>query len=207
MKFSEVRISERGWVKLKFTPPQQALNEWNTIKHLAKHHRMDYGKGWMSLTLHGMKPHWTEAIDRYPGYKDELDWEIDYHWTEIAEYCPETVNFVKTLPFTKLHRVRFMYLRAGGFIDYHRDSDHMNLTPINISINNPTACEFKFYKNEKFYTKVPFENSSAFLVNIGLNHRIDNHSNQDRLHMIVHGRYNQDFENNFLNYVEEMHEI
>jgi len=207
MKFSDVRTSERGWAKLKFTPPAGALSEWDKIKHLVKHHRADYGKGWMSLTLHGMKPHWTEAIDRYPGHEHEIDWEVDYQWTEIAEFCPQTVEFIKSLPFVKLHRVRFMYLKAGGIIDYHRDADYMNLSPINVSINNPKGCEFKFYKNEKLYTKVPFTDQSAFLVNIGLAHRIDNNSDEDRLHMIVHGRYNQDFQDRFLNYIETMHEI
>jgi hypothetical protein len=207
MKFSEVRKSERAWAKLKFRPPENGLAEWERIKHLVKHHRADYGKGWMGLTLHGMKPHWTEAIDRYSGYEDQIDWEIDYHFTEIAEFCPSIVNFVQSLPFVKLHRVRFMYLKAGGIIDYHRDADYMNLSPINISFNNPRDCNFKFFKNEQLYAKVPFTNSSTFLVNVGLNHRIDNNSDEDRLHMIVHGRFNQDFEDNFLNYVEAMHEI
>jgi hypothetical protein len=176
------------------------------IKYLAVNHRSSYGNGWQSLTLHGEKPHWTEAIDRYPTYENATDWNHEYHWTEIAESCPATVDYIKSLPYARLQRVRFMLLRAGGLIDYHRDVDKMSLNPLNISINMPANCEFNTYDYESATPQktIPFENHSAFLVNIGHYHRVINRSNEDRLHMIVHGRFTNDFYNNPTTYIQSI---
>jgi hypothetical protein len=204
MHWDTARASRAAWAKLKNSPPTGIQEEFNNIKYLAVDHRSSYGSGWQSLTLHGEKPHWTEAIDQYPGYKHIKDWEHEYHWTEIAERCPLTVEYIKSLPFSKLHRVRFMLLRPGGLIDYHRDNSNMTLSPLNISFNMPEGCEFNIYDQESSepIKTIPFTDNSAFLVNIGHYHRVINRSNEDRLHMIVHGRYINDFHNNPTNYVE-----
>tara|TARA_R110000851_G_scaffold113925_2_gene238751 strand:- start:334 stop:981 length:648 start_codon:yes stop_codon:yes gene_type:complete len=206
MQWSNAQKSRAAWAKLRSSPPTSILTEFNNVKHLVVNHRSSYGNGWQSLTLHGEKPHWTEAINHYPDHENDVDWQYDYHWTEIAEACPVTVNYIKSLPFARLQRVRFMLLRAGGLIDYHRDTHKMNLSPLNVSINMPDQCEFNTYDylSEQPQKTIPFTDNSAFVVNIGHYHRVINRSNEDRLHMIVHGNYTHDFYNNPANYVEEI---
>lgn len=197
--------SRRAYAKLNFkVPGDDIMQEFLSVKHLAVAHRSSYGSGWLSLTLHGHKPHWTEAINQYPGFEQELDWKFKYHWTEIAEYCPKTVEFIQSLPYSTLHRVRFMLLKPGGLIDYHRDVDKMSMSPMNVSINMPDGCEFNIYDqlSSKPIKKIPFTDNSCFLVNIGHYHRVINRSTQDRLHMIIHGAYNNEFVNNFINYID-----
>lgn len=208
MSWEKFTKSRCAYAKYDSIPPSGILEEFNNIKHLIVKHRSTYGSGWCSLTLHGAKPHWTEAIDRYPGYSNEVDWKYNYHWTEIAEQCPITVQYIKSLPFTKLQRVRFMLLKAGGLIDYHRDVAHMNLSPMNISVNNPIGCEFNVYDQEsnKPIKTIPFTDNSVFIVNIGLYHRVINRSNEDRLHMIVHGQYDTKFTNDYKKHLLEVDE-
>ena len=206
MTWHNIQSSRAAWAKLNTTTPVGILQEFAQVKHLAVNHRSDYGSGWQSLTLHGEKPHWTEGINQYPGHKTDVDWQYNYHWTEIADVCPITVGYIKSLPYIKLQRVRFMLLRAGGLIDYHRDVDKMNLSPLNISINMPNQCEFNMYDYESATPQktIPFTDNSAFIVNIGHYHRVINRSQEDRLHMIVHGKYTDDFYNNPTKYIHDI---
>lgn len=199
MNWNDFTSSRKAFARLNTRPPDGILQEFNNVKHLIVKHRSTYGSGWCSLTIHGEKPHWTEAINRYPGYSNIQDWNYNYHWTEVADQCPITVKYIKSLPFKKFARVRFMLLKAGGLIDYHRDVDYMNLYPLNISINNPLDCEFNIYdQNSSNPVKtIPFIDNSAFIVNIGLYHRVINRSQEDRLHIIVHGHYTDEFELNY----------
>jgi hypothetical protein len=206
MSWTTIQQSRTAWAQLHSAPPAEIRTEFDNLRHLVVEHRSSYGAGWQSLTLHGERPHWTEGIDRYPGHENDLDWKYDYHWTEVATQCPITVEYIKSLPFKKLQRVRFMLLRPGGLIDYHRDVNKMNLSPLNISINMPQGCEFTTYdyESEQHEKVVPFVDQSAFIVNIGHYHRVINRSNQDRLHMIVHGQYTQDFYNQPQNYISRV---
>lgn len=203
MGWETIQQSRTAWAQLNTVPPLEIRTEFDRLRHLVVEHRSSYGSGWQSLTLHGERPHWTEAIDRYPGHENDKDWNYDYRWTEIAEHCPITVDYIKSLPFTRLQRVRFMLLRPGGLIDYHRDVNKMNLSPLNISINMPHGCEFNVYDYESEHHEkvIPFTDQTAFIVNIGHYHRVINRSNQDRLHMIVHGQYTPDFYNNPQKYI------
>lgn len=206
MSWKEIQNSNIGWAKLKVhVPGPEIANEFKNIKHLVKYHRADYGAGWQSITLHGFKPHYTEGINHYKGFENFKDHEFEYHWTDIAAECPKTVEFIKSLPYERLQRVRFMYLKAGGLIDYHRDVNKYNLSPMNISINNPYGCEFNIFDqmSNKDKTTIPFKDNTAFLVNIGHYHRVINRSKEDRLHMIVHGKFTNNFYNNYNDYIEE----
>lgn len=206
MNFSKLQKSKVAWAKLNVEVPGDDIwKEFHNVKHLAKEHRSSYGSGWLSLTLHGKKPHWTEAIDRYPGYENEIDSKYPYDWTKISDECPITVEFIKSLPYTSFNRVRFMYLKAGGLIDYHRDTDKMSLSPLNISINQPDGCTFDVYDQSlgNNIKTIPFTDNSAFIVNIGHYHRVINRSDTDRLHIIVHGGFSQEFWKNTQNYITD----
>ena len=84
----------------------------------------DYGhRGWRSLTLHGLgkhvSQHWDSKDVREAGYVYENEQEARkaYHWTEIADKCPKTVEMIKSIPwYQSFDRVRYMYLEPRGFI-------------------------------------------------------------------------------------------
>lgn len=209
MTWHDIQKSRTAWAQLNTTPPKEIADEFERVRHLLVDHRSSYGNGWQSLTLHGERADWTEAINQYPGFENVIDWEYDYHWTEIADACSITKNYIRQLPYVKLHRVRFMFLHPHGLIDYHRDSDKMNLSPLNISINMPQGCEFNIYDQDSVapIKTVPFTDQSAFFVNIGHYHRVINRSNEGRLHIIVHGKFTDDFTHNPSKYVSHYDEV
>lgn len=197
--WNELRRSWTPWLRLNCEPPVDHIwREFEAVQHRLVNHREDYGRGWKSLTLHGLKPEWTEAAEQYAGYEKFNDQTAPYDWTEIAALCPETVRFIKSLPYTKFFRVRFMYLEPGGEIQLHRDTDQPNLSPLNIAIRHPEPCHFDMYHGEtkSYLGRVPFSEGRAFFVNIGTYHQVQNLSDQGRLHMIIHGRQSEDFNRN-----------
>jgi hypothetical protein len=156
-------------------------------------HREDsYGKGWKSLTLHGLNED-TQSLSQY-GARDEVIKRLD--WTWVAEQCPVTKKFLTDVwPAEFLNRVRFMLLEPGGYILPHQDreSTEKRLSICNISLNNPQGCEF-LMQNQGV---IPFKDSgSAFLMDISNVHSVWNKSDTPRIHMIIHyelGRRVRDF--------------
>ena len=91
-------------------------------------------RGWRSLTLHGLgkhvSQHWDSKDVREAGYVYENEQEARkaYHWTEIADKCPKTVEMIKSIPgYQAFDRVRYMYLEPRGFITPHKDMEHNKL--------------------------------------------------------------------------------
>ena len=194
------------WAQLKTMAPHKEIwEEFNSVIDLCVVHRADYSEGWKSLTLHGLKPEWTEAAERYSGCEKYTDTTAPNQWTPIAERCPKTRQYLESLPFTQFHRVRFMLLAPGGFIRPHKDTHKSSLRALNIAIHHPNGCHFDFFENEdhhKIRCTVPFTSGTAFFVNIGLYHQFRNESNDWRLHIIVHGKTSNDFNNNTPAYFE-----
>lgn len=189
-----VNESKLPWLKLALEFDYTAmLAEAKAIKHLFVSHRdLDQGayrhKGWRSLCIHGISAEKTNHFAQY-GYKSNED--VPYTWTEIADLCPITTNFFKEIfPFDTYYRVRFMLLDPQGYITPHTDSDEHKLSPINMALNNPIGCNFKMQGHDGY---VPFKAGSAFLLDVGNTHAIFNNSDEDRYHMIVHGKPNKKF--------------
>mgnify|MGYP006414604945 FL=1 len=160
----------------------------------------DYGhRGWRSLTLHGLgkhvSQHWDSKDVAAAGfvYADEREARAAYHWTEIADKCPETVKMIKSIPgYRTFDRVRYMYLEPGGYITPHTDYEHNKLGPLNISLNNPENCHFKMIDDNAY---VPWKPGNMFKMNVGHRHAVMNDTDEVRVHMIVHGQYGgSDFE-------------
>ena len=61
--------------------------------------------------------------------------------------------------------------------------------PLNFAINQPEDCEMVF-ENKGL---VPFSNGVGFYLDVGRRHCVVNNSNEDRYHLIIHGRRNNDF--------------
>ena len=55
------------------------------------------------------------------------------------------------------------------------------LIPINVAITNPALC----YMELKDHGLVPWRNGKVYLINILKQHRVENNSNVDRIHMIA----------------------
>lgn len=181
---------ESDWPWAPIIPEQVDLSvikdEMKKIDHLFVEHRAkdkinSYGHdGWFSLTLHGIAHDKTENYDRY-GFKTEA--EAKYHWTECCELIPETIKFIKSLPFYNYGRVRIMRLSPGGYIMPHSDGPGRIFGPFNFALTNPEGCKFVF----KDIGIVPFKPGMGFLLDIGRPHALFNDSDEYRYHVIVHG--------------------
>jgi len=154
----------------------------------------DYGhRGWRSLTLHGLgkhvSQHWDSKDVKAMGFdfKSEEEVREAYHWTEIADKCPKTVEMIKSIPgYMSFDRVRYMYLEPGGYITPHNDYEHNKLGPLNISLNNPEHCYFKMIDDNAY---VPWKPGRMIKMNVGHQHAVMNDTDEVRVHMIVHGQY------------------
>lgn len=138
--------------------------------------------GWRSLCLHGLSETATNGWSAY-GYKNAYEAGLDSHWTEIADLCPITMDFIKNhFPSERFARVRFMLIDAGGHIGEHTDSRVPLLENINLSLNNPEGCIWKWGDGETMF----LEPGSAYAMNIHYPHSVFNNSNEDRYHLIIH---------------------
>jgi len=172
-----------AYLKLDLNVPyKQMLAEAEQIKHKFVAHRSTdklFGKlthqGWKSLTLHG-------ASSTTTGHTEEL-----YNWTEIADLCPATSSWIKS-NFDVTGRVRFMLLEAGGYILPHSDRETKYLSEVNIALNNPDGCIFRFLDRGN----IPFESGQAYIIDTSNKHMVYNDSLQDRIHIIIHGNISKD---------------
>jgi len=178
--------SHAPWLEIKGFNPlyQQMLEEARSLRDLFVEHRdSENNKGWASLCIHGLSASQTNDATAY-GYKNSNT--APYAWTEIQDRCPITVDFFKNnFGYQSYQRVRFMLLRAGGYIMPHSDTATSRLnTAINISLNNPADCVLTTTLGT-----VPFSDTgSIFLFNNHYTHVAYNPSTEDRFHIIVHGR-------------------
>ena len=142
-----------------------------------------YGhQGWYSLPLFGLSRDKPASWDAY-GYDSANEAAKDFDWTDIAEQCPITVNWLRTqFPSNKLGRVRFMLLEAGGFIAPHKDSAYSVPDPVNIALTNPKDCIWQWGTGDV----LNFEPGDAYAMNISYEHSVYNRSNEDRYHLIIH---------------------
>ena len=191
-------VMESGWPYFHLSvldnqPWQEMYKEAEALSDKFYTHREDtYGKGWKSLTLHGVNDD-TQSLNTYSDRQDTLK-QLD--WTWVADECPVTKKFLTEVwPAEFLNRVRFMLLEPGGYILPHQDrEDHeKRLSVCNISLNNPEGCNFAL----KDKGRVPFKDEgSAFLMDLSNVHSVWNTSDKPRIHMIIHyelGRRVRDF--------------
>ena len=139
-------------------------------------------QGWYSLPLYGLGDDKTLAWKGY-GYTDGHIAARDMTWTRWAEYCPTTVKWLREIfPSNFYGRVRFMLLESGGFIAPHNDSEHSILEAVNVSLNNPNGCVWNWSDG----TTLDFNPGDAYAMNLKYHHSINNNSDSDRYHLIVH---------------------
>ena len=189
-----VKESNLPWLPLNINIPyQEMLEEATAIKHLFVPHRDKdrqggyRHKGWKSLCIHGISAEKTNHFTEY-GYKSND--ETPYVLTETAKLCPVTTNFFKErYPMADYYRVRFMLLEPGGFISPHVDTEKSSLSPVNIALNHPKGCVFKMEKPGV----VPMKPGIVMLLDVSNKHAYINKSEEDRIHIIVHGKPTKEY--------------
>ena len=165
-------------------------------KHYVPHRHHESHRGWSSLCIHGLSSVHTEAHSTY-GYTNRDD--APYRWTDVADWCPTiTKFFMSKFDYTEYDRIRIMKLEPGGYIIPHKDSltlDENHIGPTNIALNNPKDCNF--YMDN--IGMLPFEQGSVIKLNLYNVHSVYNHSNEDRYHIIAHGRAGSSWEDKVYN--------
>lgn len=160
---------------------QEAFNNF----HRLVEHRGSDNIGWSSMCIHGTT---TEETNTWTtpsyGYKEEPI----YNWTDLADSCPVTKNWLKSFPCKSYQRVRFMILQPGGIIHVHKDKNYRKLSAINVALNNPIGCHF-FMEDAG---EIPWEPGDVRLIDNGRLHAIVNNSQTPRVHMIIHGDWSFD---------------
>lgn len=183
--------NKSNWPSLKIHvdfPLQDIQKEVSDASDLWVTHRSFESDGWESMCIHG------QSLEHTEGYNEELG---DYHWTELAQRCPITVKWLKEdWAFRSYDRVRFMKLKPGGFIKPHQDHPQRKLTAFNISIFEP-AEGHEFGMEEA--NIIPWKEGDIRLIDIGRKHSLVNHGSEDRIHMIIHGRYGPSTTKNIVN--------
>jgi hypothetical protein len=140
-------------------------------------------KGWHSLPLHALDDNRPECWTGFPEYKTGREASPYYKWTSHAEYCPVTVNWLKTVfPSSHYGRVRFMLVEAGGYIAPHNDQEESVVEPVNIALSNHADCVWKWGDGEI----LNFAPGDIRVMNISYTHSVENNSSEDRYHIIIH---------------------
>jgi Aspartyl/Asparaginyl beta-hydroxylase len=173
------------WLKLDIELPYKEMYaEAKALKECFVPHRtLEHNKGWYSLCLHGLSSVHVGAHEKYNS-------KHPYVWTDIAKFCPVAHDFFHNhFGYTKYYRLRYMLLTPGGYVGLHNDDTIDRLNAINISLNQPKNCDFTMEK----HGVVPFTEGSAMMLSLANNHKVENNSNEDRYHMIVHGIRDSNF--------------
>ena len=183
-------VDDSNWPYLPIDLPnadyKSMFKEALQVKDLLVEHRdSESHKGWSSVCVHGEAYNRTRAWNDYEDNQGKTEKDIKYGYCkEVVDRCPIIYNFISSLPFTNLARVRIMYLEAGGYILPHNDRSWNKLNPLNIGLNQPEGCIFRM----KDKGDVPFPvNGGACLVDISNVHSVWNNSSTPRVHIIVHG--------------------
>lgn len=181
----EYLVSQSKYLRLNLeVPHQELLQEAVNLREKFVAYRTDEytHRGWYSLPIVGLSSSDPYSWDNY-NYTSATQAAHDMRWTDICEYCPLTVKWLKEVyPSDSYGRVRFMLLEAGGEIGFHRDTEHSILGAVNVALNNPKGCAWHW----KDGSSLEFLPGEAYSMNISYEHSVRNNSDKDRYHLIIH---------------------
>ena len=80
-------------------PHEEMYKEAMAQKHRFVKHRGSSSPGWSSMAIHGTAVHHTSPRENY----FEQDNMPEYDWTELADLCPITKQWLQNLGFKKYH--------------------------------------------------------------------------------------------------------
>jgi len=155
-------------------------------------HRGNWNPGWSSIAVHGQSAERTQPSDYY--VEQGIDTEDNiapYTWTDIAEHCPVTVEWLKnSFPIKEFHRVRYMLLEPDGFIQPHSDFKERRMAAFNVALSNPPGVQFA----QEDAGLIPWKEGEARAIDIGRQHCVLHEGTENRIHMIIHGLWADGFE-------------
>lgn len=141
-------------------------------------------RGWRTICIHGLG---ALKYDRASVYGYEHEDDAPYTWTEIADRCPVTKEFLASLPYEKMYRCRFTTLMPQGFAAPHigRKKNASYSHKISFALNHPKDWRFLMEK----HGSIPWEAGRGFLLNVDENyHCVLNRSETPRIHLITMGK-------------------
>lgn len=147
-------------------------------------HRGNRSPGWYSMAIHGTAVNHTQPAEYY--YKKN---KPPYSWTNLAEKCPITKDWLKSLEFESFSRVRFMKLSPGGWIEPHQDTHISGIQAWNVALNHPPGHEFVMDN----CGLVPWQEGQVRGIDISYLHSVRNLGKKDRIHIIIHGSIGDKF--------------
>ena len=188
------RNSSVEWVEMGFNvPTNEILNEYKEIKNSLIEHRPEDGhKDWHAVTLYGFGSDKTNSHWEYrkKGEKPFV--------TDIGKKCSNTIKFVESLPYSRIDDVRFLVIKPKGYITKHVDIPERNwLEPLNISITYPEGNKFMLNNKE-----LKYKPGMSVVLNIHYEHYVENNSDEERIHLLVHGKKNSEFYNDVVNFAK-----
>ena len=187
------RNSSLLWISMNFDVPcDDIMDEYVNVRNSLILHRPEDGhQDWYAVTLFGTGSKKTNSHWEY-GLRQKKD------LTDIGKLCPKTMNWIMSLPYARIDDVRYLVIKPGGFIAEHIDVPDRNwLEPLNISITYPEGNEF-FMNGEV----VPYCAGTSMVLNIHYPHKVINNSQEDRLHLLIHGKKKKEFWNYVKDYCE-----
>jgi len=199
----EYLFSKSKYLKLDLEIPyEKMLEEAKALrsKFITYRQTDSLNSSWHSLPIIGLasdKPYAWNVYD----YKNAKEAAQDINWTEIAELCPVTSDWLKNVyPSQSYGRVRFMMLEAGGSIDYHTDTEHPVLAAVNVALSNHPECKWHWKDRDS----LAFKPGDAYAMNLSYEHSVINSSNEDRYHIIIHHYdFTEDCKSLFLRSMEQ----
>lgn len=154
-------------------------------------------KNWQALCLHGLGVDKTSDARSY-GYPDgdlSKDAHSNMQWTEAAQLAPKMTDFVRSLPFSDLFRVRLFKMNAGGYVGWHGDEgwhgneDDVNHYTLMVAIHAPNESAVVFGDGEAF----SYQERRSALLNFNRWHCATNPSQDDRYMLKIHGKISDQF--------------
>jgi|TARA_B110000977_G_C11012147_1_gene468084 hypothetical protein len=179
------RDSDAEWVRMNFDVPIDIiLKEYTLIKDSLITHRPEDGhKDWCAVTLYGFDSDKTNSHWEYDRKKQKPK------VTHIGEKCIKTVEWVKSLPYSRIDDIRFLVIKPNGYITKHIDVPDRNwLEPLNICLTFPKGNKFTLNNKEVSYTP-----GMPLVLNIHYEHSVENNSDEERIHLLVHGKKKKEF--------------
>lgn len=178
----EYFVSDAKYLKIDLPVPHEQMHaEASALRSKFIEYRSKDANGWHSLPIIGKSA--TEPNSWQSYFSSAKEAAPYMTWTEIADQCPVTVNWLTSVyPSNSYARVRFMLLESGGKIDFHKDTEHMVLGAVNVAITNPKGCAWHWRDGDS----LEFVPGDAYSMNLGYEHSIINNSSEDRYHLIVH---------------------
>tara|TARA_B100002019_G_C21266311_1_gene599653 strand:+ start:309 stop:965 length:657 start_codon:yes stop_codon:yes gene_type:complete len=162
-----------------------------------------HSKGWSCVALYGYSDSKTSIYhhSKYNLKNPKTD------FTEIAAHCPITTKyFLNSKCFKKYNRIRFMKIGPKGYIKKHNDfptwKDSKNrisessLTSYHFVLTNPEKCKFIV----EDYGNIPLKPGDVFLFCNAFDHHLRNDSNEDRIHILIHGEIDMKYWCNYINH-------